>query len=279
MDTGLFHVFCAFVFHESRCKDKTRTGPGDALMKKFTPYAIFAVLFLSLASVTVSASGGADVEHSGANINDTTSLQRGAKWYVNYCLGCHTLSYMRYNRLSEDLDLSEEMVMQNLVYSNAKFGETMDIAMDADQAESWFGKTPPDLSLIGRSRGADWLYSYLRGFYQDESGAWNNTLLPNAAMPHVLWRLQGIQTPVYRTETSESGFTLEVIDHFELTTPGTQSAEEFEETARDLAAFLEYVGEPAKLKRKGIGIWVILFLVFFTFIAYLLKVEYWRDVH
>jgi ubiquinol-cytochrome c reductase cytochrome c1 subunit len=171
------------------------------------------------------------------------------------------------------------MVMQNLVYSNAKFGETMDIAMDADQAESWFGKTPPDLSLIGRSRGADWLYSYLRGFYQDESGAWNNTLLPNSAMPHVLWRLQGIQTPVYRTETSESGFTLEVIDHFELTTPGIQSAEEFEETARDLAAFLEYVGEPAKLKRKGIGVWVILFLVFFTFIAYLLKVEYWRDVH
>lgn len=245
-------------------------------MKKLATFLLFASLLLPVAGL---AAGGAGVEHSGANISDTASLQRGAKWYVNYCLGCHTLSYMRYNRLSEDLDLSEEMVMQNLVYSNAKFGETMDIAMDADQAESWFGKTPPDLSLIGRSRGADWLYSYLRGFYQDESGAWNNTLLPNAAMPHVLWRLQGIQTPVYRTETSESGFTLEVIDHFELTTPGTQSAEEFEETARDLAAFLEYVGEPAKLKRKGIGVWVILFLVFFTFIAYLLKVEYWRDVH
>jgi len=245
-------------------------------MKKIATFLLFASLLLPVAGL---ASGGAGVEHSGANISDTASLQRGAKWYVNYCLGCHTLSYMRYNRLSEDLDLSEEMVMQNLVFSNAKFGETMDIAMDAEQAESWFGKTPPDLSLSGRSRGADWLYSYLRGFYQDESGAWNNTLLPNAAMPHVLWRLQGIQTPVYRTETSESGFTHKVIDHFELTTPGTQSAEEFEETARDLAAFLEYVGEPAKLKRKGIGVWVILFLVFFTFIAYLLKVEYWRDVH
>ena len=169
--------------------------------------------------------------------------------------------------------------MQNLVYSDAKFADTMDIAMDPVQAEAWFGKTPPDLSLIGRSRSADWVYSYLRAFYQDESGSWNNTLLPNAAMPHVLWQLQGIQTPVYRTETSESGFTHEVIDHFELTTPGTQSPEEFEGTARDIAAFLEYVGEPAKLQRKGIGVWVILFLVLFTFIAYLLKAEYWRDVH
>jgi ubiquinol-cytochrome c reductase cytochrome c1 subunit len=248
-------------------------------MKKFATCLFFAALLLPIASFTASASGGAGVEHSGANINDTASLQRGAKWYVNYCLGCHTISYMRYNRLAEDLDLSEEMVMQNLVFSNAKFGETMDIAMDADQAKAWFGKTPPDLSLIGRSRGADWVYSYLRGFYQDESGGWNNTLLPNASMPHVLWRLQGIQVPVYRQETSESGFTHEVIDHFVLATPGTQSPQEFEETARDIAAFLEYAGEPAKLKRKGIGIWVILFLVLFTFIAYLLKAEYWRDVH
>jgi ubiquinol-cytochrome c reductase cytochrome c1 subunit len=248
-------------------------------MKKFATYLFFATLLLPVASFTVSASGGAGVEHSGANIEDTASLQRGAKWYVNYCLGCHTLSYQRYNRLAEDLDLSEQMVMQNLVYSNAKFADTMSIAMDPEQAESWFGKTPPDLSLIGRSRGADWVFSYLRGFYQDESGGWNNTLLPNASMPHVLWRLQGIQTPVYRSETTESGFTHEVIDHFELTTPGTQSPEEFEETARDIAAFLEYVGEPAKLKRKGVGVWVILFLVLFTFIAYLLKVEYWRDVH
>jgi len=248
-------------------------------MKKFTTYVFIAALLLPVASFTVFASGGAGVEHSGANINDTASLQRGAKWYVNYCLSCHTLSYMRYNRLAEDLDLSEEMVMQNLVYSNAKFGETMNIAMDPEQAETWFGKTPPDLSLIGRSRGSDWVFSYLRGFYQDENGGWNNTLLANASMPHVLWRLQGIQTPVYRQETSESGFTHEVIDHFELTTSGTQSPEEFEETARDIAAFLDYVGEPAKLKRKGIGVWVILFLVIFTFIAYLLKAEYWRDVH
>ena len=248
-------------------------------MKKLATYLFFAVLLLPLSSFGVSAFGGAGLEHSGANINDTASLQRGAKWFVNYCMGCHTISYMRYNRLAEDLGLSEEMVMENLVFGDAKFGETMDIAMDEDQAKSWFGKTPPDLSLIGRSRGSDWLYSYLRGFYQDETGGWNNTLLPNASMPNVLWRLQGIQTPVYRQETSESGFTHDVIDHFQLTTPGTQSPHEFEETARDIAAFLEYAGEPAKLQRKGVGVWVILFLAVFTFIAYLLKVEYWRDVH
>jgi len=248
-------------------------------MKKLAKYLFIAALLLPLTSLTVSAAGGAGVEHSGANINDTASLQRGAKWYVNYCLGCHTISYMRYNRLAEDLDLSEEMVMENLVFSDSKFGETMDIAMDEEQAKAWFGKTPPDLSLIGRSRGADWVYSYLLGFYKDENGEWNNTLLPNLSMPHVLWSLQGIQTPVYRQETSEGGFTHEVIDHFKLTTPGSQSPEEFEETARDIAAFLDYAGEPAKLKRKGVGVWVILFLAFFTFIAYLLKAEYWRDVH
>jgi len=248
-------------------------------MKKIASYLFIAALLLPVASTTVSAAAGAGLEHSRANISDTASLQRGAKWYVNYCLGCHTISYMRYNRLAQDLDLSEENVMQNLVYSDAKFGETMDIAMDPEQAKAWFGKMPPDLSLIGRSRGPDWVFSYLLSFYQDENGGWNNSILPNASMPHVLLCLQGIQTPVYRQETSESGFTFEVIDHFELTTPGTQSAEEFRETARDIAAFLDYAGEPAQLKRKAVGAWVILFLVVFTFIAYLLKAEYWRDVH
>lgn len=249
-----------------------------AMNKKATILVSTAMLML-LASFSVLAAGGAHVEHSGADVNDTASLQRGAKWYVNYCLGCHSLDYMRYNRLAADLQLSEEEVMQNLVFSDAKFGETMSIAMDGGQAEAWFGKTPPDLSVIGRSRGGDWLFSYLRGFYQDENGGWNNTVLANASMPHVLWQLQGIQKPVYRQETDKDGHSHEVFDGFELTTPGTQSAEEYEETARDLAAFLLYVGEPAVLKRKGLGIWVIAFLVLFTIIAYLLKREYWRDVH
>jgi ubiquinol-cytochrome c reductase cytochrome c1 subunit len=130
-------------------------------MKKLTVLLFFAVAFLPATSLIAVAADGAHVEHSGANVNDTASLQRGAKWYVNYCLGCHSIAYMRYNRLAEDLDLSEEQVMQNLVFSDAKFGETMDISMDEEQAKAWFGKTPPDLSLIARSRGSDWLYSYL----------------------------------------------------------------------------------------------------------------------
>jgi len=248
-------------------------------MKKYTTLVFSAAMLLFATSFNVSASGGDGIEHSGANINDIASLQRGAKWFVNYCLGCHSASYMRYNRLAEDLDLGEEVVMQNLVYADVKIGDTMDIAMDADQAEAWFGNTPPDLSLIGRARSSDWLFSYLRGFYVDRNGAWNNTVMPDVAMPHVLWRLQGIQVPVYRQETTESGFTHEVIDHFELGTAGVQSPEEYAETARDIAAFLEYLGEPAKLKRKKIGVWVILFLAVFSFITYLLKAEYWRDVH
>jgi len=248
-------------------------------MKTINSILYVPALLLLLAGSNLEASHGAGLEQSGANIEDVASLQRGAKWYVNYCHGCHSLNFVRYNRLAVDLQLSEDEVLQNLVFSDSKITDTMGIAMDPGQAEAWFGKTPPDLSLVGRSRGPDWLYGYLLGFYKDKNGGWNNTLLANASMPHVLWRLQGVQTPVYRQETNAQGLTHEVLDHFELATPGTQSVAEYEETVRDLTAFLQYVGEPAALQRKGIGIWVILFLVLFTFIAYVLKVEYWRDVH
>jgi ubiquinol-cytochrome c reductase cytochrome c1 subunit len=193
---------------------------------------------------------------------------------VNYCMSCHSAKYMRYNRLSEDLGLSEEMVMNNLVFSDAKFGETMDIAMRPDDAVKWLGKTPADLSLIARSRGNDWLFSYLKGFYQDESGNWNNLLLPNASMPHVMWQLQGIQKPVYATLDGR-----EVVDHLELYAPGLQTPEEYETTVRELVTFLDYLSEPAKLQRKSIGIWVMLFLTVFALLAFALKAEYWRDVH
>ena len=213
-------------------------------MKTISKTILTLLLLVPVASGTLYAAGSANLEHAGANIHDVASLQRGAGLYVNYCLGCHSINFMRYNRLAQDLELTEEQVMQNLVTTQAKFGETMTIAMDPDHAKAWFGKAPPDLSLIGRSRGADWVYSYLRGFYQDETGGWNNTVLANASMPHVLWQLQGIQKPVYRQETDVNGMTHDVIDHFVLTTPGTQSPEEYEQTARDIAAFLDYPGEP-----------------------------------
>lgn len=224
-----------------------------------------------------AAGDAGELEPAGINIQDLAALQRGAGVFVNYCLSCHGAAYMRYNRLSEDLGLSEEVVMDRLVFADAKIGETMRIAMNEDDAERWFGQAPPDLSLVGRSRGADWLYGYMRAFYQDESGGWNNLLLPNAAMPHVLWQLQGIQTPVF-AETEGGEKDPPVIDHLELTTPGILTPEEYDNTVRDLVTFLDYLGEPAKLKRKNIGIWVMLFLAVFAFLAYLLKAEYWRDV-
>jgi ubiquinol-cytochrome c reductase cytochrome c1 subunit len=236
---------------------------------------------LALCLITIGFSGGllgkseeGHLEHAGINVRDVAAVQRGAKLYVNYCFSCHSAKYMRYNRLVTDLDLSEETVMKNLVFSDAKIGDTMDIAMNPDQAALWLGKTPPDLSVIARSRGADWLFTYLKTFYQDESGEWNNLSLPNAAMPHVLWQLQGIQKPVYATQDGR-----QVVDHLELAEEGLQSPEEYEQTVRDLVTFLDYLGEPTKLERKSYGIWVMLFLTVFALLAFALKVEFWRDVH
>jgi ubiquinol-cytochrome c reductase cytochrome c1 subunit len=242
-------------------------------MKMSAQKVFFGVLLACFGSVAQAASG-AHLEHSEVNVRDLAAVQSGAKWFVNYCMSCHSAQYMRYNRLSEDLNLTEEQVMANLVFSDAKIGETMDIAMQPKDAAAWLGKTPPDLSLVARSRGNDWLFTYLKSFYQDENGGWNNTVLPNASMPHVMWQLQGIQKPVYATHDG-----VDVVDHLVLASEGLQTPEEYETTVRELVTFLDYLSEPAKLQRKSIGIWVMLFLSVFALLAYALKAEYWRDVH
>jgi ubiquinol-cytochrome c reductase cytochrome c1 subunit len=150
----------------------------------------------------------------------------------------------------------------------------MTVAMTAEDAAAWLGKAPPDLSLVSRSRGSDWLYTFLLTFYQDPKGGWNNLTFPNASMPHVLWPLQGIQKPVFATHDGR-----EVIDHLTLAKPGIESPEEYANTVRDLVTFLEYLGEPAEVKRKNTGVWVLLFLALFALVSYALKAEYWRDVH
>ena len=231
------------------------------------------IALLAVAPVAFAAGGG-PLQHASVNLRDTAAVQRGARLFVNYCLSCHGASYMRYNRLAEDLNLGEELVMENLVFADVKIGDTMDVAMRPQDAEAWLGKEPPDLSLIARSRGADWLYTYFLTFYRDESGGWNNQMLPNASMPHVLWQLQGIQVPVFAEHDGHA-----VIESLELAEPGLQTEAEYEETVRDLVSFLEYLGEPAKLKRKNVGIWVMLYLALFALVAYALKREYWRDVH
>ena len=249
-------------------------------MSKKTPFqTLFTLVAGVLLSFSAVAAEGGHLQQAGTDIGDTASLQRGAQLYMNYCSGCHSLKFMRYSRMAEDLALSEDEVMQNLNFTGAKFGEQVQVAMPVDGATKWFGKMPPDLSVIARVRGSDWIYTYLKSFYLDESRplGWNNTLFPNASMPNPLWRMQGLQRPVYGKHNAATGET--PVEHLELGQPGTQSAAQFDQTARDITTFLEYVGEPSALKRQSLGVWVILFLAFFTFLAFLLKSEYWKDVH
>jgi ubiquinol-cytochrome c reductase cytochrome c1 subunit len=230
-----------------------------------------------LVPAIVSAAGG-EVRLDRANIDlrDAVSIQRGAQVFANYCQGCHSASYMRYNKLM-DLGLSEDQVADNLIFTGAKIGETMTIAMRAEDGKTWFGVAPPDLSVIARSRGADWLYTYLRGFYRDESVAtgWNNLVFPNAAMPHVLWKLQGIQ----RLHTVAADDHGEAHSELVLETPGTMSVRSYDNMIRDLVGYLEYMAEPASVKRERIGIIVLMFLGLMAVLTWLLKREFWKDVH
>ncbi|TWG94311.1 ubiquinol-cytochrome c reductase cytochrome c1 subunit [Luteimonas sp. J16] len=231
-----------------------------------------------LLSFSVLAAGGGNLQHAGTDISDRASLQRGAQLFMNYCAGCHSLKYLRYSRMAEDLGLTEEEVMTHLNLTGAAFGDHIVSSMPADKASEWFGQVPPDLSLITRVRGSDWVFTYLKSFYLDESRplGWNNTLFPNASMPNPLWKQQGLQHAVY----GEPDATGEApVEHLEISTPGTQSPAEFDQTVRDLTTFLEYAGEPVAIKRQGIGVWVVLFLAFLSVLAWLLKNEYWRDVH
>ena len=238
-----------------------------------------AVLAAGLLTASLAfANEGGNLQQSGARLDDRASLQRGAQLYINYCSGCHSLKYLRYSRMAEDLGLSEDEVQANLNLSGVKFGETIGTAMTPEHAQQAFGKMPPDLSLIARVRGSDWIYTYLKSFYLDESRpvGWNNTLFPNVSMPNPLWEMQGLQHAVL-SKPDKAGETH--VERLEMRTPGTQSAEQYDQSVRDITAFLEYAGEPAALKRAGLGVWVILFLAAFTFLAYLVKKEYWKDVH
>ncbi len=241
--------------------------------------SLLIAFLLLLVSITAVASGGGELKHINVNVKDTAALQRGAVIFVNNCLSCHEAAYMRYNRLGKDLGLTDDQVRASLITGNNKIGETMTVSMSPDEARAWFGNIAPDLSVIGRSRGASWLYAYLTSFYEDDTGHWNNTVFPDVAMPHVLWDLQGIQKAVYHEEDDGHGGTHPVFSHFEITKPGAQSAEEYEGTVHDLVSYLIYMGEPAKIQRESMGIWVLLFIALFTFVAYLLKVEYWKDIH
>ncbi len=242
-------------------------------MKRFI-FSSALALGLLAGSVAAMAEEGAELPSAGTNLRDQASLQRGARLFFNYCVGCHSLKFQRYSRIAEDLDLSEKDVMQNLNFTGAKFGGTVISHMPEEQAMKWFGKAPPDLSLEVRARNADWVYAYLNSFYVDPSRpvGWNNAVFPNASMPFPLWELQGVQTAVTKEGSDQ-------IEKLELSKPGTLTPEQYHQAARDLTNFLEYVSEPAALQRHKYGIWVLLFLAGFTLLAYALKKEYWKDVH
>ena len=217
---------------------------------------------------------------SGADIKNTESLQRGARDFMNYCSGCHSLKYLRYNRLAADLKIPESELAANLMFSSDKAFDTINSAMPKD-SESWFGKEPPDLSLIARARGVDYLFSYMKGFYADKTRPWgvNNLYLPSAAMPHVLQELQGSQKPVFKNEPDDRGSARMVLVGVAAMTPGALKPEEYDQFVRDIVNFLDYAGEPVKEKRQSMGVFVTLFLLVFFVFAYLLKKEYWKDVH
>lgn len=237
-----------------------------------------AVALTTLAPAALASSEGGKLPAANTRPDNIASVQRGAKLFFNYCVGCHSLQFMRYSRIGEDLGLTEEQVMGNLNFTGAKYGETIVSSMPPQDAARWFGKAPPDLSLEARSKGPDWIYNYLKSFYVDPARplGWNNTVFPGASMPNVLWEMQGVQ----HAKMSEAHAGGEAhVEGLELKTAGTQTAAQFDETVRDLTAFLQYVGEPAALQRTKLGAWVVLYLAFFTFLAWLLKKEYWKDVH
>ena len=247
----------------------------------------FASLLLSVLVV-----GGAQASEGGLawdkfpveKVTDNASLQHGAKLFVNYCLNCHSAAYLRFNRLT-DIGLTEAQIKANLLVGTDKVGETMKAAMDAKQAKEWFGATPPDLSVIARSRssgtgsGADYLYTYLRTYYRDETKptGWNNLAFPSVSMPHVLWQLQGERKPVF-TKTSEHGHDVEVHSGWEVVKPGTLDARDYDNTVADLVAFLQWAGEPVQKSRVQLGVAVLIFLFLFTLIAWRLNAAYWKDI-
>lgn len=254
---------------------------------------IALIAALSIGGVA-HAAGGANLYSMQPDVSNKAGLQEGARTFFNYCAGCHSLQYLRYQRLAEDLMISEDQVMQNFNSTGAKFGDPIKTAMPANTddiptgATVWFGKAPPDLSLTARSRSASWIYSYLLTFYPDSARplGWNNATFPGASMPHVLWEMQGIQQAKFEPKPEGSlvcthGTEIDgkCLVGFETAVGGSMTTEQYQSSMRSLVSFLEYVGEPAALKRDQYGVWVLLYLILLGALAYALKHEFWKDVH
>ena len=232
-------------------------------------------------SVEAFATSSSKLSHMKVDLSNQQSLQRGAKIFINYCLSCHSAAYMRYNRMGQDLSISDDVLKENLMFGAEKVGDVMSISMRQEDSINYFGVIPPDLSVIARSRGADWLYTYFKTFYKDDSRPFgvNNLVYKDTAMPHVLWELQGEQHLVSKESIAAVYYDPSYSDFVELVSPGKLTEKEYDRTVRDLVNYLVYMGEPIKLKRTKIGVWVMFYLFIFLLIAYMLKKEYWKDIH
>ena len=250
-------------------------------MKKLIITLVAAFGFVAGAQ---AAEGGIAWDKAPNKVNDLAALQHGAKLFVNYCLNCHSAAFMRYNRLA-DIGLTEQQIKDNLLFATDKVGNTMQAAIDPKQAKEWFGANPPDLTLVARSRaghggtGADYLYTYLRTYYRDDTKAtgWNNLVFPSVGMPHVLWELQGDRRPVFE-EVMQHGHKVEVLKGWNQLTPGTLTPLQYDEAVGDLVAYMQWMAEPAQGTRVRIGVWVLLFLGLFTIAAWRLNAAFWKDV-
>jgi ubiquinol-cytochrome c reductase cytochrome c1 subunit len=238
-----------------------------------------------MAGAHASSAGGIAWDKAPGNTSDMPSLQNGAKLFVNYCLNCHSAAYMRYNRL-QDIGFTNEQIKDNLLFATDKVGDVMKAAIDPKQAKEWFGANPPDLSVIARSRavpgqgsGADYLYTYLRSYYPDDTKAtgWNNLVFPSVGMPHVLWELQGKRRPVYEV-AEEHGHEVHIFKGWEQLTPGSMTPLQYDQAVGDLVNYLQWMGEPAQNTRVRVGVWVLIFLLGLTVITWRLNAAFWKDV-
>lgn len=238
-------------------------------------------------ALAIAAGGGFPLDQAPNRTKDLAALQNGAKLFVNYCLNCHAAASMRYNRL-RDIGLTDDQIRNNLLFTSDKVGDLMKVSMSAQDGKEWFGAAPPDLSVIARAKasgdgsGADWLYTYLRTFYQDDTRptGWNNLVFPNVGMPHALWELQGVRNAKFADEKDphDPSKTIHKFVGFEQVKPGTLSAVDYDNAAADLVAYLEWMAEPVQNTRKRLGVWVLLFLGVFTFLAWRLNASYWKDI-
>jgi ubiquinol-cytochrome c reductase cytochrome c1 subunit len=234
-----------------------------------------ALFFASVAHAVTEP----ELEKAHIDPTNVNSLQRGARNFMNYCSGCHSAKYVRFNTIGKYLGLSDEQLVDNLMFNAEKTFETIDVAMQPDDSERWFGKTPPDLSLMARAKGADYVYTFLKSFYVDADSPTgvDNRVLPGTSMPHILWELQGFQEADFSEQTDDGVTTLH-FEGLEPLTEGTLDAEDYDAFVRDTTNFLAYIAEPVRSDRRKLGVWVIMYLVFFLIVARMLKKQIWKDV-